>query len=587
MNSEKKIYRKNNKNERGAALITVIMISLFLLTASVAMLSAVGANSRNNTDVLSETKAYYAAESGLQATVNFLRNDTTVTPNSTIYSYSNANPTLSAKLPYNWPIGSPTRVVVGDTAAAYTSNAGTAYSINVTDPDSSEIRTTFSTNGAFLSTSLGILSGDARTIYVPNSTATNRTEITLTNSSAATVTFAGNPANPPLSTFQITNIGSGAQLALGVKVEFQVDFNMTIPRSGTRSIRGWFEPAAANGPPVVLKFISQNYTLLGSTIELCTTTIRPGVSPGCATVQQTLISGAAATPVYLFLSPVPPYRLLVRSTGYGPNGALKNLEGIVQRNVFNGFASGAATSLIGAPCVSTGPQDHCFEPGSSAGITYSGGNAETGVPAFGFTNTAYLTTANTYIAANFNPGQVSPPPALLSSDIPDWQQTPQGLDALVDLLREKAGTAGRYFVSPSQTLRNPGDYTTGTGITFCEGSCTVGNQGNGAGAGGGGILVVTGKLTSLGGFNFKGLIIVTGEEGWERGGGGGGDIRGNVVIAPYNRKTYVPENLSSTFLPPRYWITGGGASDVIYTDVSAAFDNLSSISDFMLGVAEK
>jgi hypothetical protein len=38
--------------------------------ACVAMLSAVGANSRNSTDVLSETKAYYAAESGLQATIN-------------------------------------------------------------------------------------------------------------------------------------------------------------------------------------------------------------------------------------------------------------------------------------------------------------------------------------------------------------------------------------------------------------------------------------------------------------------------------------------------------------------------------------
>ncbi|HUR97984.1 MAG TPA: hypothetical protein VMZ26_07975, partial [Pyrinomonadaceae bacterium] len=60
-----------------------------------------------------------------------------------------------------------------------------------------------------------------------------------------------------------------------------------------------------------------------------------------------------------------------------------------------------------------------------------------------------------------------------------------------------------------------------------------------------------------------------------------------VVIAPYNRLPYVPENLRATFLPPRYQITGGGSSDVILGDVTSAFDNTSAISDFILGVAEK
>ncbi len=68
-----KINRKNNEQESGAALVTVLMISVLLGIACIAMLSAVGANSRNSTDVLSETKAYYAAESGLQATINVLR----------------------------------------------------------------------------------------------------------------------------------------------------------------------------------------------------------------------------------------------------------------------------------------------------------------------------------------------------------------------------------------------------------------------------------------------------------------------------------------------------------------------------------
>ena len=50
-----------------------MLISALLLTASVAMLTAVGANSKNTSDVLSETKAYYAAESGLQASINVFK----------------------------------------------------------------------------------------------------------------------------------------------------------------------------------------------------------------------------------------------------------------------------------------------------------------------------------------------------------------------------------------------------------------------------------------------------------------------------------------------------------------------------------
>ena len=100
-------------------------------------------------------------------------------------------------------------------------------------------------------------------------------------------------------------------------------------------------------------------------------------------------------------------------------------------------------------------------------------------------------------------------------------------------------------------------------------------------------MVVTGKLTNVGSFSFRGMIIVTGEEGWERNGGGTGQVIGNIIIAPYNRNTYIPQNLASAFLPPQYYISGGGGSDVIYDDVSATLNNTSSISDFMVGIAEK
>lgn len=44
---------------------------------------------------------------------------------------------------------------------------------------------------------------------------------------------------------------------------------------------------------------------------------------------------------------------------------------------------------------------------------------------------------------------------------------------------------------------------------------------------------------------------------------------------------------AATFLAPRYYITGGGNSDIIYGDIAGTLDNTSAISDFVAGVAEK
>ncbi|MDQ3635541.1 MAG: hypothetical protein M3405_13680 [Acidobacteriota bacterium] len=186
---------------------------------------------------------------------------------------------------------------------------------------------------------------------------------------------------------------------------------------------------------------------------------------------------------------------------------------------------------------------------------------------------------------------MKPPPALLDpNSVPDWQRTPAALDALVQYYRNAAkGSVGSYFTNPTGNDPNfsvgsnknpPGNFTDGTGVTFCEGSCKLS-------ADGGGTLIVTGKLTNIGGFSFRGLIIVIGEEEWERNGAGNGKIIGNVVIAPYNRKNYIPQNISSTFLPPQYYVTGGGGSEVIYGDIGSTLNNTSGIKDFIKEIAEK
>ena len=129
-----------DRSERGAALVTVLLISLLLGTACIALLSAVGASSKNNTDALAEYKAYYAAESGLQATINVLRNDGEAT-----YGYAVAHRSLSDKLPYT-TVNGISRVGVGNE---------TSYDIDIVDPDNSGASTTFGVVGQFEQQTLG------------------------------------------------------------------------------------------------------------------------------------------------------------------------------------------------------------------------------------------------------------------------------------------------------------------------------------------------------------------------------------------------------------------------------------------------
>ena len=64
---------EKRKNEKGAAMIMVLLISLLLLTASAGLLMESSMNTQNVSDATAEQQAYNAAESGLQSTINVLR----------------------------------------------------------------------------------------------------------------------------------------------------------------------------------------------------------------------------------------------------------------------------------------------------------------------------------------------------------------------------------------------------------------------------------------------------------------------------------------------------------------------------------
>jgi hypothetical protein len=124
---------------------------------------------------------------------------------------------------------------------------------------------------------------------------------------------------------------------------------------------------------------------------------------------------------------------------------------------------------------------------------------------------------------------------------------------------------------------------------------------------GGGILIVNGKITNNGGYSFKGLILIIGRDGMERSGGGSATLEGNMVIAPYmtpGRRILTalntpvepslacsvdPQTIASTnrcFYAPKYSISGGGGSDVMYNSQSV-MNGLSGLGNFVKGVAEK
>jgi hypothetical protein len=364
-------------------------------------------------------------------------------------------------------------------------------------------------------------------------------------------------------------------------------------------------------------FDSQTITVVGS---LLTLNLSSAPSTGWGSVQlilpPTVPAGYKGQPsigtniVGGTISPFEPQRLLVKSTGYGPRGAKKQLQAIIQKNYFNGMTAPAALTLVGPRTTVNPPSDFYFSAGQSAALTYSGYDAATGgtdiIPAIGTTDPTNESCVEDYISGYsdssqcigtngngtdpFN-GTVTGSPSNVSSELPPWLSSPQQLDAVVHQMADTAKASNRFFPSGT-TPTSWGDVTTGTGLTFCDGDVELGQ---GITGDGGGILVVTGTLTLKGSFTFNGLIIVTGPA-VRRSGGGDGNIMGNMVVAPYVNPRIVDDPApadgvtydkpAGQWLAPYYDMDGGGTSTLQFNSKSLA-NSLTAISNFVLGVMEK
>ncbi len=237
-----------------------------------------------------------------------------------------------------------------------------------------------------------------------------------------------------------------------------------------------------------------------------------------------------------------PARLLLQVTGYGPKGALKQMELIVNRTNFD-FDPPATIMMRGAD----DGTPVTFTTGDSAAKNYSGhDHAPTGnvLPAFGATLGGDMTIE---INAS-NKNTVADPIAatISNSSLPPWLRSANQARAFLADQKANAISQGRYFT----TLSGTSGSSSAPAFTFVDGDCSL--------DGGAGLLIVTGNLTMNGNPNFDGLILVLGAGTVNRDGGGNGNIYGSMTVAHF-----APVN-SGPFLSPAFNTNGGGTSTMQY-----------------------
>ncbi|HUR99949.1 MAG TPA: hypothetical protein VMZ26_17930 [Pyrinomonadaceae bacterium] len=634
---------KNRENEKGAAMVMALMVSFLLLVASAGMLLETTSNTQNVMDSTSEQQAFSAAESGIQAAVNVLRSDPRLPNNRLI----NANPVGCATAatepeeckanridylkalepdesnldPANNPLDArprlsrwlnydanfPDRVPMG--GGAYAAQNGYAYSLDVSDPDHTGSVVTYSTRGKLGENDAAVGGSINKKTYGAGA---NRIEVEFVPRTAHQIDTVGGSVSTDFGTFKITKYGLGACMLNYNRL--QVEVTMTQPYFGVRVIRGYVEPNATTCGGALTNYTSPNvrfdsitFTLQGSKIDLVSTgghavstTWAPanGAVPSGFTSQlvPAVTSGVPANSILLgTMSSPEPIRLLVKSTGYGPRGATKELHAIIQKNFFNGLTAPATLTLIGPPnttavaacptCIPATPAQPAstfhFALGNSNAMLYSGQDAASTdiIPPIGAWGDGNVGDIFEEIDDVHRENRIIGEPSDITTDTPPWLSTPANLDEYVQMQAASAYPQDRYFANGVQppNFGNPN----GTGLTICDGDCTLTGDG-------GGILIVTGKLTLHGRFSFKGIIIVTGQAGVDRRGAGNGVIEGNMIIAPYVNSRIQPESnpVGIGFLAPQYDLSGGGASTIQYNS-TALNSALQAVSNFVQGVVEK
>jgi hypothetical protein len=562
--------------EKGAALVTAILISLIVMTLAGALLLTTSMSTTNAVSATDEAQAYYAAEAGLQASLNVLRGNIAPHPNDgTKINFKNAIkvttsnnpgagvPQLSRWLVYNYPSsGTPDRVTL---SPGYTEANGTAFSITgISDPDNVShviYYTAGAFNGGSVTTSPSSASGlpgGVTLTYTPQPT----TDVTLTgNLALGSLKFGGVKGSTSIDfsttittlTLQITETSPsimGSSAAISVSI--------------TGKLRGVISSTAST--------VYVDFTAATVEIPSVGTIFTPVLTSNGGVYSFTLPADNATYSMATTVTFGEPARLVIKVHGYGPHGASKNLQAMVSRFGIN-YDPLATFVIRGHDDSAT---SSTIDIGSSAQFIYSGiDNSLQGqpLPAFLVTNSPDYTTLSN-LKTNNNlpvtgdpympirlvtiPSQISALPLFLQST----SDPVTGARAFVQQLRQQStnqyfGCSGapnpgcdRYFNTRAGDSQ-PADFgmSQPNGLfTFIDGDATLPNEG------GRGLLIVTGTLNVSGSKPFEGLVLVLGDGVINRSGAGNSLTLGAFVLARFGS--------TGGFVNPSFTSSGSGTSAI-------------------------
>jgi hypothetical protein len=572
MKRDSNMNTNNRAGERGAALITMLLVSVLLLGAGGALIMTTMMSANNSIGSTAEMQAFYVAESGMQSALNVLRGNTRPLVNATdrisfrtavIPSISNGGNAgtlrLAGWLPYNNP-ADPTSLVpvpIGSITGGY------RVTVENMDPNSHIVQ--FQTSATIDGSAAG--------------TPSQKTFGSILALNQTTIRYAGQPSTtltPDPNTFPLTldsALGSfvierpllSTQNTVIPKTGFEITITQTLPWAATTTLEGTFEGDVSNAATTVkvtfdkasVKADGTNYVLnLGGTRVL----------------NLSYTSSPSTTPIPARVTSPDPKRLLLKSWGFGPQGAEKRLELMVSKANFD-FDLPAGVTIRGA--------DDCtpltFDSGSSGSKIYSGvdhAGLEAQRPSFAVTG---CDQDDTNSGIKKHDTVEDPEIGILGDDettagtvdTPSFLDTADRARAYLNKLQADAQATGRYFKPAAGSSTTVSHSINTPMFTFVDGDCTL--------EGGSGVLVVTGTLNMRGNPNFNGAILVLGQGVVIRDGGGNGEIYGGITIAAFGRT-------SGNFTSPTFNTNGGGNSTVQYD--SAALRNALGSGMNVAGIRE-
>ena len=567
--------RSKKHGERGAALVTMLLISILLLGAGGALIMTTMMSANNSLGSTAEMQAYYVAESGMQSALNVLRGNaeplvtstdrmsfrTAIIPDISNGPGNDGALRLAGWLPYNdrFDENSLVPVTVGTITGGY------RVTVENMDPNSHIV--SFATSGV-------IEGSDSATPYQRTfGTVGGTDEVTIRYSAQASTTLTPDPNAFPLTldsalgSFVIERpVSSTADNVMIAETDFELTIAQTSPWVAETTIEGSFAGEVdTTGTTLKVTFDKASVKADGTNYAL-------NLPGGTQVLDLTYASSPASTSIPARVTSPDPKRLLVKSYGFGPQGSEKRLELMMSRAYFE-FEAPAGVTIRGA--------DDCsplnLDTGSSgakwySGIDYSG--VEPQRPSFAVSQCDADDAAAGIVKHDT---VVDPEIGTLADDAsganvveqPSFLDTADKARAYLNGLQAKAKSVGRYF-DPGTGATTVNNSVDSPMFTFVDGDCTL--------VGGSGFLVVTGTLTMSGNPNFKGAILVLGEGVLIRNGGGDGDILGGITIAKFGRT-------SGNFEAPSFLTNGGGNSNVQYDSLSlsrgiGSGTNVSGIREF-------